>query len=449
MSELDQVIKVVITRNTTQPSQVGFGTPALCSADPLYNPKAGTEWGSERVRAYSSLSGVANDFETTTRVYADARAAFSQNPSPDLVKIAKMDNLSPLDASFTPTDTTEGATVGFEIDGIAFTVVNPAAETVAGIVTALQALTPPTGYQFIDATPGTSTELGITTTNAGFTFRFGLPLGGDLKDDTPDGGIAADFQAIRDYDDDFYMVLLASMGQPEVEGMATEIEAAEKTYLAETIDADAEDTTVTTDSSSVAFDLSVFDRSALCFVKSGDSFAPGFAGRMLPESAGTVTWAHQTINGITPDSYTATQINNLIGPFDGQGKKVNIYTRLSGVDVTRYGTVGTGEYIDVIRGTDRLKARLQERIFALLANADKVPYTDSGVQSIRAEVLGQLQEEVARGFLAAEPAPTCDVPLVATVPAADKQQRVLNNVIFRATLAGAIHKVSIEGELNL
>lgn len=443
MSELDQIIKVTITRNTTQPSQVGFGTPLLFSSDPLYNPKAGSEWGSERVRAYSSLSGVEADFETTTLVYADARTAFSQNPSPELVKIGKRDNVSALDATFTPTDLTEGATVGFSVNGVPSTVVNGAGATVASIVTALAALTPPTGYTYTDNV----TDLGIAAT-VGDVFRFSDRLGGDLQDLTADGGIAADFAAIRNYDDDFYMVLMDTEGKPEIEAMAAEVEAAEKTYLAQSMDSDVPDTVLTGDTS-VAASLNTFDRTMLAYTEKGDPFAVGWAARVLPEGAGTVNWAYQTVNSVDPDDFNATQLNNLIGSFSTQGKRCNVYTRIAGINVTRFGTVGSGEFIDNIRGADRLAARIQERIFGVLANSDKVPYTDSGIQRIRAEVLAQLQEEVSRGFLAAEPAPTCDVPLAATVSAADKSNRVLNNVIFRGTLAGAINKVSIEGELQL
>lgn len=105
--------------------------------------------------------------------------------------------------------------------------------------------------------------------------------------------------------------------------------------------------------------------------------------------------------------------------------------------------------MDVMRGTDWLAARIQERVYALLIQNDKVPFTDAGIQAVKGEILAQLQAGVARDFLASDPEPTCTVPRAADVSAADKGNRQLNNVKFRATLAGALHKVTIEGELNL
>ncbi len=76
-------------------------------------------------------------------------------------------------------------------------------------------------------------------------------------------------------------------------------------------------------------------------------------------------------------------------------------------------------------------------------------FLDKGIQAVRGEILAQLQQGVSRNFLAGDPEPTCTVPRAADVNQADKGSRTLNDVTFRATLAGAIHKVAIEGELNL
>lgn len=445
MSELDQIIKVTITRNTTTPTQVGFGTPLLFTADPKLNPVAGKEWGSERVRAYSSLEGVAEDFDPLTNTYAMARTEFSQNPAPSIVKVGRRENLSPQAATFTPVDTTENATVGFTLNGLVIAVTNGAAETVASIVTALAAETPPAGWTFTDPTPGTSTELDIDGPAAGDVGIFAAPVGGDIADVTADAGIAADILAVEAYDNDWYAVQMDSASLDEVEGLATEIEALEKLYLARSVDTDVPDLASGVDVTSIGAILkaSALDRTAVFYTESGDFLDAGMAGRALPTAPGSITWAYKTIAGVTADSFNATQILNL------EAKDVNFNTTIAGVNVTRYGTVASGEYIDVMRGADWLKARIQERIYALLVNNEKVAYTDAGIQSIRGEILAQMTIAVAQGFLAADPPPTCTVPLAAQVNAADKGNRILRNVVFRATLAGAIHKVEIVGELNL
>jgi hypothetical protein len=105
--------------------------------------------------------------------------------------------------------------------------------------------------------------------------------------------------------------------------------------------------------------------------------------------------------------------------------------------------------MDVMRGADWLSARIAERIYGALISNDKIPYTDAGISVIKNEILAQLDAGVARDFLAPIPEPTCTVPRAADVSAALKGARSLEDVTFRAVLAGAVHKVAIEGQLTL
>ena len=60
-----------------------------------------------------------------------------------------------------------------------------------------------------------------------------------------------------------------------------------------------------------------------------------------------------------------------------------------------------------------------------------------------------LRAAVNQGILAADPAPTVTVPKVADVSAADKTARLLPDMKFTGTLAGAIHKVTITGVVSV
>ena len=111
--------------------------------------------------------------------------------------------------------------------------------------------------------------------------------------------------------------------------------------------------------------------------------------------------------------------------------------------------MSSGEFADVIRGADWLKARIQEDVFAALVQEDKLPLTDAGINVIKGLILGRLWEGVSNGFLAPDPEPNVTVPRAVDIPVADKAARKLTGVTFRAYLAGAIHYTVIEGELNL
>lgn len=78
---LSNFVTLTITRDTVGASRAGFGTPLYLSAYASFQ---------ERVRTYSSLAEVAEDFAVTTSPeYLFATAAFSQSPKPTSIKIGR------------------------------------------------------------------------------------------------------------------------------------------------------------------------------------------------------------------------------------------------------------------------------------------------------------------------------------------------------------------------
>ncbi len=178
--------------------------------------------------------------------------------------------------------------------------------------------------------------------------------------------------------------------------------------------------------------------------QTGEISFPDFAwmGGQLPKDPGSITWWGKTLTGITPDVLTTTAVTNI------KGKNCNIYETIGGVSVVHEGVVASGEFIDIIRGVDWIQARITENVFALMVNADKIPYTDPGVEMIKSEIQAVLEDAVDRGILVANTI-TITAPKVADVSSVDKANRFLPDVKFGATLAGAIHKVKIDGKLSV
>ena len=111
--------------------------------------------------------------------------------------------------------------------------------------------------------------------------------------------------------------------------------------------------------------------------------------------------------------------------------------------------MGSGEWIDVIRGRDWLVVRLRERVFGLLINAPKVPFTDPGIAQVTAQFTAQMEEGIGNDYLAAEPAPIVTAPTAAEVSDADKIARTLPEVDVAAPPAGASHKIRATGVLRV
>jgi hypothetical protein len=166
-------------------------------------------------------------------------------------------------------------------------------------------------------------------------------------------------------------------------------------------------------------------------------------GNVLPLAPGSETWKFKTLVGVQPSMLTTNQTNNALG------KDCNIYTYVGGIGITQNGTMGSGEFIDIIRGIDWLQSIITINVFGLLAKSPKVPYTDAGIAAIESEIKRALQQGIDQNFLSNNPFPVVTVPLAANVSTNDKNNRILKNVTFTATLAGAIHSVTINGTLTV
>lgn len=156
---------------------------------------------------------------------------------------------------------------------------------------------------------------------------------------------------------------------------------------------------------------------------------------------GSEQWAYKTVSG--PAAYTLSD-----SQYDtATGKNGNFYISLQGTDNLLFGTVGSGEYIDIIWGVDYLAARLQTEIFTLIRSATtKIPFTDGGIQLV-VNTVSSVLDQFAPDFIT----PDYDVtfPLASEVSAQDKADRHLPDVAFTATLSGAIYKATINGVVSI
>ena len=197
------------------------------------------------------------------------------------------------------------------------------------------------------------------------------------------------------------------------------------------------------DTTSVAAYINIrgYVRSFVLYSQDADSEYPECAwfGKVLPLSPGSETWKFKTLAGVAYSNLTTTQ------SFKALSKKANTYEFIGGVGITQNGTSGQGQFLILLRGIDWLRSTITTNVFGLLVRLPKVPYTDAGIAAVQAQVQLSLQLGIDNNFIADNPPPVVTVPLAANVPPNDKANRILNNVKFTATLAGAIHAVNIQG----
>jgi hypothetical protein len=95
---------------------------------------------------------------------------------------------------------------------------------------------------------------------------------------------------------------------------------------------------------------------------------------------------------------------------------------------------------------------MQERLLSVFANAEKVDYTDDGIESLASQVEAELAEGETpkQGVRFLQPGSSAvTAPREADVSQADKAARILRDVEFVAAYAGAIQKVEVRGRISL
>lgn len=275
------------------------------------------------------------------------------------------------------------------------------------------------------------------------TYQFGMviaPL-------TPSNSVTTDLDAIQGVDDNWYALALIERTSGAVQLAAAWIEARVKIFGTASADPNIIDQPVGTDTTSIAAILNNlgYVRSFVLYHQDADSDFPECAwfGNCLPLQPGSETWAFKRLASIAYSDLTSNQSLN------ARNKEANTFEFVGGVGITQDGTVAQGEYIDIIRGVDWLTSTIQSYVYSVLVNNPKVPYTDAGITSIEAQVRRALEEGVTNNFISNDPEPVVTVPRASQVSSADKAARILRNVRFQATLAGAIQAIRIQGTVTV
>lgn len=262
--------------------------------------------------------------------------------------------------------------------------------------------------------------------------------------DSGDATIAASLAAIQNEDNSWYGLVADQAMVADFDDIAAWVESAKKLAIFWITDVNAYDATKTTDLASV-LKAAAYDRSAVIWHATPASGADypdaAWMGEGFPYDPGTSTWAYKTLKGITPDNIAGKET-----PL--QNKNCNYYSEVGGVNITQEGKVASGEWIDIIIGTDWLEARLREEVFSAFVNNRKIPYDDTGIAMIEGLVKGVLQRAAKAGILQ-EDSIVVTVPKYADIPQADKLDRKLPDVKFTALYQGAIQRTTINGTISV
>lgn len=435
---------------------------------------------SERVRQYSSMSGVAADFPNG-EINKAATVYYAQVPKPKYFMVGLIDGTD-TPAKATGNNTPNLATLQAITAG-GFTI------TINGTLTVITAVNLSAVTSFAQAASAIQTKL--QTQKPGTLCTYDVALS-KFVITSPTAGLTSTI-TVASADVSGLAAAIGMLTATLVQGKAeetpvdalTQCEQFDNSFYGVALDSEYDDT-------ESAYDSAVWTqaRNKVFFNTTADpvcvtaSNATTIVGRMKDASLGRTLSSFAPITG----SYAGISVSGRAFTVNFEGTNTTItlmYKKLPTIPVAKLSSsqkahldaincnvfldvggnsfyaeskMADGTFFDTIHGTDWLQNRIETDVFNLLyQSTTKVPYTDTGVSMIIQKVEQGLRQGVTNGLIA--PGNTTDgtylelgyridyVP-VSDVSSADKGNRIYRGITFIAVGAGAIHRVTITGSFS-
>lgn len=448
MGSLQNIVSVQISRQTSTPTRVGFGTGAFLSQD------AGFQ---NRTKVYASLKEVTDDTFSGADTQAAAAVYFGQQLAPSKLTVIKKKSAKQqfstltFDADFVASNSIVATIDGVDLNPVVFTTdqnttllalrdeIETDPSVTAATVTASRQLT----IEFNDNV--------LHTVAAVVTGGASQPVATSAVTVYPDtdGTLTETLNEAVDHNNDWYGLCIYSRVTADITEVSDWVQGQgsnnPKLYCAQSSEAGILDSSIDTDIASVTQAKANFRTTIWYHALDAEYLDMGLFGGQLPTDAGSISWAYKSISLVTVDDLLDSQKNAAFA------KAANTYDKVASINITEEGKVSDSpfEWIDVIRGVDWLKANMEADFFEAFTTTAKIPYDSNGINRMKGIILNRLRLAQERGILSVDVEPSVSVPDILDVSNADKQNRVLNNVTFRAVLAGAIQRINVQGTVTL
>lgn len=441
------IVNVDITLNTAGTTREGFGLPLFL---------ASTDNFEERVRGYTSLTEVAEDFDESDAAYKAAKQLWSQTPKVTQLYIGRRSMQYTVSVPDEVTESTEYTLTVAVGGGISqpFQYTAKAEDTAQLVLEGIKTQ--------IEANPTINDAVTVNVTGAGASATMIISKAGDndfvkvtttaqtvsISATTADSASTA-LAAIEAYSTDWYFISAEDRTSQFILAMASEIQARKKIFFTANADVKALQGTELASATDVPAQLakSMYTRTVCLWHHTAEFDYPEMAyiAYGAPYDAGSIAWGNAQLTGVAASLQPTNQRPlTSIQKSALDARNCNFIDLDGGVPVVRRGVTSGGEWIDIIRGVDWLESDLKTSLRDLLINqkGGKITYDDTGITRIRQVIETSLQRAVNRNFLSTY---TVTVPKASQVALADKKARILKDITFHGILAGAILDVDLKG----
>ena len=413
---VSSVVSVSVSMSAKAASERDFGVGLILGDSNTIDTE-------ERLRLYTDIDSVAEDFGTTAPEYLAAVAYFSADPAPDQCYIGRW-------AKTATSGTLKGRILGtadqnielfkaitnggfsVNIDGSPKTLsaIDLQNETnLNGVASKIQAALDSAGtcvwngQQFVIqslSTGATSTVTSVSSTQ--LSQLMGLDSGTTSVPGSAAETLLEAVTILADMSDDWYGLLpVAETDDQSLIDVANFIAATSTSRIMgiTTQETDVLNASSSTDIASglksqqnnrVFVQYSSFSPYAAC-AAFGRAFTVNFNGQNT-----TITLKFKQETGIQPEILTATQANTL------KAKNCNVFAQYSNdTAIIQEGVMSGGWFFDERHGLDWLQNTIQTAIWNLLyTSTTKIPQTDAGVNRIVSVIESRLNQGVVNGLIA-------------------------------------------------
>ncbi len=487
---ISSIVNVSINLSPLAAGYRNFGALLILGSSPVIDT-------GERLRLYTELDGVAEDFGTTAPEYLAAALFFSQTPKPNLLYVGRWAQtatnavlrggvLTPAEqlvSNFTSitngsfvidVDGDEQVVTGLNFSGE--TNLNGIAAIVRAALTGVDVTWDAVSRRFIvtGVSSGTASELGYASAHSTGTDLSALLKLTAAQASQPVDGMAAEslvaaVQSLADASNQWYGLTVATATPPGTSdhlAVAGFIEGAgqSRIYGVTITSTTVLDTTLSTDLASQLKSLE-YKRSFTQYSSSSPYAVASMYGRAFTvdfeANNTTITLKFKPEPGIAAETLTESQAATL------KSRNCNVFVHYNNdTAIIQEGVMSNGFFFDEVHGTDWLQNAIQTDVYNLLYQSQtKIPQTDEGTHLIVTTIEKTMARTVNNGLVAPgiwnvggfgqlKQGDTLTkgyyvfAPPVALQPQAEREKRKSVPIQVAAKLAGAIHSSNILVSVN-
>ena len=449
--------------------------------------------GLERIRTYTALDAVAEDFGLSAPEYLAAALYFGQTPRPRTLAVARWlaaatsgllrSGSAEDDPAVWELITSGGMTIEIDGEDVALTGLDfDGVTTMTGVAAVIDTALGSdgacewNGSQLVvtSATTGADSSVGYATAPASGTNIATLAGLTEALAETPVPGYAAETPAecaaaLADKSGEWYGLMFAAttaITDDQHVAVSAFIEGASRSriYGVTITDARCLSSTFTTDLGTRLKALD-YDRSFVQYSSSSAYAVASFMGRAFSvnfsASKTTITMKFKQEPGVVAEALSETQATVLTS------KRINVFVSYDNdTAILQEGVMASGAFFDEVHGLDWLSNAVQTECWNLLYQSKtKVPQTEAGVSQIKARIASVFKQAVANGLIApgvwnadgfgqlqtGDYLP--DGYYIYSTPIVDQAQsereaRIAPPIQCAVKLAGAIHFVDVQIDVN-